>query len=231
MIGEFMQAVYRELAPGGAMRAAIHYGNATIAQRDAPSGQPRGRAVDLADELARRLGVTRRLLSYEGAGQTFEAGLRGDWEIAFLAIDPVRQQGLDFTIPYLVLEGTFLVRQGAPFRSLLDLDLEGMEIAVVEGSFHDLHLTRRLRLARLRRSKAMTEAIAQLVAGHLHAVAGLKPALAAVAAGNDGLRVIEGRYAAVQQAIAIPKGRHAALRYLNSFVEEVRANAQAGGSG
>ena len=54
VIRDFMDAVYRELAPAGTLRAAVNFGNATVVQRDGASRGPVGLAVDLADELARR---------------------------------------------------------------------------------------------------------------------------------------------------------------------------------
>lgn len=228
MIAEFMQAVYRELAPSGSIRAAVHFGNTAIAHRDERTGEPSGTAVELVDQLAHRLGAARQLLTYAGAGEMFQAGLGGEWDLGFLAVDPARARAMDFTLPYLVLEGAFLVRRDSPFRTLPDLDVTSVHVAAVEASFHDLHLTRRLRHARLVRSKTLMDAVAQLLAGSLDAVAGLRPTLAAVAASQVGLRVIDGRYAAVQQAIAIPKGRPAALKYLNSFLEEARTNTRTG---
>jgi polar amino acid transport system substrate-binding protein len=233
VIAEFMQAVHRELCPDGGIRAAMNRGNATIARHDEATGRLCGLGVDLVDELARRLGVSRTVLSYEGAGQTVAAGLAGEWDLAFLAIHPVRAAALDFTLPYLVHEGSFLVRHDSPLRTVLDLDVEGFTIAVAQGSFHDLHLTGTLRQARLVRSKTFVSAVALFLAQEVDAVAGLKLPLAAVATHRDGLRIVEGRYAAVQQAIAVPKGRSAAMRYLNAFLKDatVRGRVDAAKAG
>ena len=57
MIRDFMDAVYRDLVPSGMLRAALSYGNSGLVQRDIPSGELRGLAVDLFDELAQRLSV------------------------------------------------------------------------------------------------------------------------------------------------------------------------------
>jgi polar amino acid transport system substrate-binding protein len=214
-----MQAVYRQLAPNGVMRAGINLGNVSIVRRDDGSGQLRGIAVDLVDDLARRLALDRALLTYEGAGPLCDAGLAGDWDIAFMAIDPERAKRLDFTAPYLVLEGSFLVPADSPMHTVLDLDGDGVDIAVAQASFHDLHLTRTLRHARLVKSATFAGAVSNFLARNAHAVGGLRPALDAVASSHHGLRVIEGRYAAVQQAIALPKGRAAAMKYLNSFLK------------
>ena len=33
----------------------------------------------------------------------------GQWDICFLAVDPVRAAGIAFTAPYVVIEGTYIV--------------------------------------------------------------------------------------------------------------------------
>jgi polar amino acid transport system substrate-binding protein len=58
----------------------------------------------------------------------------------------------------------------------------------------------------------------------LDAAAGVKQPLMAFAKAHAGLRVIEGRFTTIQQAIGTPRGRPAGLRYLRAFVEDVKAN-------
>jgi len=49
-------SLLQALAPTGTLRAVINLGNPILASRDA-NGAPAGVSVDLATELARRLGV------------------------------------------------------------------------------------------------------------------------------------------------------------------------------
>src|SRR5215510_1000326 len=88
--------VLKELAPTGKLRAAINLGNAVLAQKG-PDGAPKGITVDLSRELARRAGVPVELVPFEAAGKVFEALKSGVWDIAFLAIEPVRAAEIDFT--------------------------------------------------------------------------------------------------------------------------------------
>jgi polar amino acid transport system substrate-binding protein len=37
-----------------------------------------------------------------------DAGRQGAWDLCFLAVDPVQAQGIQFTAPYVVIEGTYL---------------------------------------------------------------------------------------------------------------------------
>src|SRR5436190_20609495 len=94
--------VVTELAPTGKLRAAINFGNIVLAQKDPASGEPRGVSAELAREVAKRLGVPIEFIPFDAAGKVFDA--LGTWDIAFLAIDPVRAAGIDFTAPYVIIE-------------------------------------------------------------------------------------------------------------------------------
>src|SRR5262249_19217022 len=138
-----------ELAPNGRLRAAINFGNSVLAQQDPAGGPPRGVSAELARELTRRLGVGIDYVIFDAAGKVFEALKEELWDVAFLAIDPVRAAGIDFTAPYVVIEGAYLVPQGSSLRTVADVDSNGVRVAVAEGSAYDLYLTRTLKHAKL----------------------------------------------------------------------------------
>jgi len=219
-----MDAVYRDLVPSGTLRAALSYGNSGLVQRDISSGELRGLVVDLFDELAERLSVGRSLVGYQGSVSVFEAGLAGAWDVAILAIDRVRAEQLDFTPPFVVLEGTYVVREPSPCSTVLDLDRVGMRISIVQDTVFDAHLTHNLRHAELIRSPTFQSAVERFLAEGLDAVAGLKEQMTAFVQANAGLRVMEGRFMAIEPAFAVPKGHSAGLRYLTTFVEELKAS-------
>jgi polar amino acid transport system substrate-binding protein len=82
----------RELAPTGRLRSTTNLGNTVLAQQDA-SGALGGVSVELARELARRLGVEAELHSFDTAGKAFAALAAGACDIGFLAIDPNQTHG------------------------------------------------------------------------------------------------------------------------------------------
>ena len=144
--------------------------------------------------------------------------------VAILAIDRVRAHRLDFTPPLVVLEGTYVTREPSPCSTVLDLDRVGMRISIVRDTVFDAHLTHSLRHAELIRSPTFQGAVDRFLAEGLDAVAGLKQQMAAFVEVNAGLRVMEGRFMAIEPAFAVPKGHSAGLRYLNAFVEELKAS-------
>jgi polar amino acid transport system substrate-binding protein len=179
--------------------------------------------VELADNLARRLSVPVSIVGFDGAVQILESALAGGWDLAFLAIEEARCRQLDFTAPFVVLEGTYLVRDDSPYRNVLDVDRDGVRIAVGRGGFYDLRLTRTLRHAQLVRAPTNRDAAELFLRDRLDALPGLRQPLVALAQANPGLHVIEGRFSRVEQAMAVPKGHSAGLRYLNNFVEQVKS--------
>src|SRR5256885_12635812 len=104
-----LAAELADLAPTGKVRAAINFGNPVLAAKDAATGEARGVSVDLAGELGRRLLVPVVLVNYDAAGKVVEALKSGAWDVAFLAIDPVRGARVSYSPPYVVIEGADLV--------------------------------------------------------------------------------------------------------------------------
>jgi len=217
-------AVVAQLAPGGTLRAAINYGNPILATRDATTGEPRGVSVDLARELARRLGVAFEPVIYTAAGKVVEGIKAGAWDVGFFAIDPVRAADTDFSAAYLVIEGAYLVPQDSPIRRNEDVDRPGVRVVVGRGSAYDLYLTRELKQAKLLRVPTSPEVTNTMLAERLEVAAGVKQQMQADAKRVPGLRLLDGRFMEIRQAMAVPKGRAAGAAYVAAFVEEMKAS-------
>jgi polar amino acid transport system substrate-binding protein len=217
-------AVVADLAPTGKLRAAINFGNPVLAIKDESTGQPSGVSVDLARELARRLGVAVELVTFPAAGKVTDALKSGVWDVAFLAIDPVRAAEISYTPPYVVVEGAYLVSNDSPIRGNEEVDRTGVRIAVATGSAYDLYLTRALKAATLVRTPISGEVTDMFIARKLEARAGVKQQLDADAARIPGLRVLPGRFMVINQAMGTPRGRDAGSAYLRDFVETMKAS-------
>ena len=83
-------AAVSDLAPTGKLRAAINFGNPVLASQDPATGEPGGISVDLARELARRLGVPSSSCPTTRPARWSKASKAGAWDVCFLAIDPLR---------------------------------------------------------------------------------------------------------------------------------------------
>jgi polar amino acid transport system substrate-binding protein len=214
----------KELAPTGKLRAAINLGNMVLAQKDPATGDLRGVTVDLARELARRIGLPLELVPFDAAGKVFDALKAGAWDVAFLAIEPVRAAEIAFTAPYVIIEGVYLVPKDSALRAVADVDRDGVRIAVNKGSAYDLYLTRTIKHAQLVRAE---NGIELFVRDRLEAAAGVKQPLVEYAKTDPSVRIMDGRFMEIRQAMGTPKlryqGRDAAPRYLHAFVEEMKA--------
>jgi polar amino acid transport system substrate-binding protein len=212
--------VRSELAPTGKIRAVINFGNPVLAQKDPVNGEPRGVSVDLARELARRLDLLVEFVTYDTAGTVFDALKTGEWDIAFLAIDPARAIEIAFTEPYVVIEGTYLVSVDSRLRTIQDVDQYGVRVAVGKNSAYDLYLTRTLKHAQLVRVPTSPEAIDIFLKDDLEAVAGVKQPLLQFAKTHPNVRVMDGRFMAIEQAMGTPKGREISTLYLCNFIDD-----------
>jgi polar amino acid transport system substrate-binding protein len=216
-------ALRAEFAPSGTLVMGVNYGNPVIVQKDPAGGDPRGVGAELARELARRLGVPLRYVSFDTARTVADAAKQGSVDIVFLAVDPERAQDIAFTAPYVQIEGTYMVRADSPLKRIEDFDREGVKIAVGLKTAYDLYLTRALKHATLVRSASSIAAVDQFRADKLDAVAGVKNPLDAIAAKDKSVRVIPGNFMTIGQAAGVPKARTAAARYLRDFIEEAKA--------
>lgn len=216
-----LASVRSDLAPTGTLRAAMNLVNTVLVRKHPRSEALDGIAVDLARMLARRLGVPLALVTFHGAATVMEAA--GAWDVAFLAIDPARAARVAFTEPYLLIAGGYAVAGDSPLRTVAEVDHPGARIAVGAGSAYDLYLTRTLRHASLVRAPAAGSAVTDLfLAGGLDAVAGLQPTLAAFVEQRPTLRLLEGRFMTIRQAMCTAPERTAGHRYLQAFIEEMK---------
>ena len=216
--------VVKSLAPNGTLRAAINFGNGVLAQR--ASDGPRGVSVDLSRELAKRLGVPVEFVTFDAAGKAFAAAKENKVDVLFVAIEPVRAAEVDFTPPYVLIDGAYLVLKTSPVRDPAELDRPGARIAVGENSAYDLYLTRTLKNAKLLRTAGgCCKNIELFLADKLDAAAGVRQPLNAYAKEHDDVRVLEKPFQQIRQAMGTPKGRSAAaVAYLRAFVEDMKAS-------
>jgi polar amino acid transport system substrate-binding protein len=176
----------------------------------------------MARELARRLDVAVTFLNFESPGKMADAVKT--WDVAFLGAEPARANEIDFTPAYVEIEATYLVPAGSPLKTIADVDRAGVRISVSGRSAYDLYLSRALKHAELVRSEGLDASYDRFISDKLDALAGLRPRLVLDVQRIPGAKILEGRFTAIQQAVATPKGRPAGAQYLRDFVAEVKAS-------
>ena len=215
-------AIRAGFLPTGVLRASINLGNPILAGRDA-LGAPAGVSIDLARQLAQRLDAKLELVVFDAAGKSVAAVTEEQADVGFFAIDPVRGAGLHFTRPYILIEGSYLVRNGSSLQRNAQVDALGTTVMVGKGSAYDLYLTRELKHATILRAGTSPTVVQEFLAQAADVAAGVRQQLEADAARHSGLRLLPGRFMVIEQAMGMPRSRSAqAAAYLADFVEEMK---------
>lgn len=151
-------------------------------------GRWRGFDVDVATEIARRLGVDVQFNS--GVFEDVQAGnWQPEWDLSVgsMAITPQRAEVLDFTSPYYYDTAVAAVRPGSGVTAVADLS--GKRIGVTDGSTYEAYLQGTLDLPgqgpipsaidnpEIVKYTTDQDAIDDLAAGNLDAVISARPEL------------------------------------------------------
>lgn len=211
-----------ELTVRGTLHVGINLSNGLLVTGTSPTGDPQGVAPDMAAALAEYLGVTVSFVTYPSPGEVADAVERDEWDIGLIAEDPKRAETIAFCDAYVEIEATYLVPGDSPFQSVEDVDRQGVRIAVSARSAYDLYLTRALKHAELHRAKGFPSALELFLSDKLDALAGLVPQLKESTENLPGMRVIDGRYTTVRQAIGTKPNNVALKSLINQFLAEVK---------
>jgi polar amino acid transport system substrate-binding protein len=216
------QKVVSELAPTGVLRAAVNMGNFLLVTGRTPSGDPTGVSPDMAAAVAARLGVPVKYLPYARPGEIADDAEKGLWDIGLIGAEPQRAAVIDFTAAYCEIEATYLVPAGSPIRAIAEVDQPGRRVAVTARSAYGLWLENNYKRGQLLQFDTAPAALAAFDGEKLDAYAGLRPGLNEVQQARPGSRILDGQFAAVQQAVGTPKKNAAGFAFLRAFVEEAK---------
>ena len=186
------------------LRFAINLGNPVLTILS-PDGSPGGITVELAKKLATESQREARLVTWPTAGQVVDAALMDQWDIAFLAIDPARDDKLRFTPSYVMIESSLMVKKKSKIQSVQEMDREGSVINVGKGAAYELYLIRTLKHATLRQYATSQDAIQAFINGEGDMVAGIRQPLEKAERDNPQFRVLPDSFSQIHQAICVPR--------------------------
>ena len=219
---EVSTAVRSELSTGGSLRVGLNMTNTATVTKDAKTSELHGVAVDLSRALANALGAKFEPVLYPTSAKLAESAWAGQWDIAFLAIDPARSRDIAFSPAYMEVHNTYMVAPGSAIQKISDVDQPGVRISVHERNATDLFLSRHLQHATLVRVASEGAALEQLRTGQAEVLATGRGLLLSHAANWPEARVLDGWFLSVGHAIGVPVGRGSALTYLREFVEQAK---------
>jgi polar amino acid transport system substrate-binding protein len=116
-----------------------------------------------------------------------------------------------------------MVRNASPLKHADEVDRPGTRMTVGNASAYDLYLSRTLQHAEITRAPTSAEAIELFIREGFDVAAGVKAALAAYVETHDGVRLLDGRFMVIEQAMVTTHGPEA-VRFISALIEELKAS-------
>jgi polar amino acid transport system substrate-binding protein len=216
----------KQLAPTGTLIGGVVVAPAASAfftVADA-KGEPHGVTVDLLRSFATALKLPLDLKVFSNSGQVTDAVASAICDVAFMPQDAERAKKVDFGPAYHFIESTYLVPAGSTIQSIAEVNRPGLRIVAIAN-------TTTMRSARRTAPLASVEEVAGVdlmtdmarngqgdaFALSHDSFAGLLPKL-------PGARVLAGNFQQVGVAVAVPKGRPAALKIVSALLAEAKSS-------
>ncbi|MBX9946365.1 MAG: transporter substrate-binding domain-containing protein [Reyranella sp.] len=218
-----------ELAPTGVLRAGINLSNFLLVTGRSAAGDPEGVAPDMARAIAAELGVPVKYLPFKSPGELGDQAGRGVWDIGLIGAEPQRAEKIAFSAAYVEIEATYMVPAGSPITSIAEVDRKGVRIAVSARSAYDLWLVNNIRNATLVQVSGLDAAFGKFMSDKLEVLAGLRPGLLKDVGKAPGLRILDGKFTAVQQAVGTARANLEGAKFLAAFVEKAKASGLVAG--
>ena len=196
-----------ELAPTGVLRAGINLSNFLLVTGRSEKSEPVGVAPDMAKEIAASLGVPVTYVPFKSPGELADQAGKNVWDIGLIGAEPQRAAVMTFTAAYVEIEATYMVPPGSPLKSIADVDKKGVRIAVSARSAYGLWLENNIKNATLMPISGLDGAFNKFMEDKLDALAGLRPGLLKDLAKHPELKILDGQFTAVQQAVGMQQAR------------------------
>ena len=213
--------VVTQAAPSPVLRAALNLNNTALVRKT--GDRHAGLAPDLARQIAAATGRRLRFVDYPSAHAVVEDAQHG-WDIAFLAVDPLRADRLAFSRPYHRVEATFLLRADGDATTCAQVLGDGHRIVSARGAAYHSRLAVELHGDRLIVADSPAEAAELFRQGHGDALCGIRETLAR--AGMPGTRLLSDSFARIDQAVAVPRGASGLMRQIEACLGDVLTPAE-----
>ena len=215
------------VAPTGPLRAGLVEAPdaGVLFVRREPGGAPNGVTVDLATDLARSLGVSFAFTIFPNTGAATDALHAGSIDVSFMPVDDVRRQLVEFGPGYYVLESTYIVSGASGITDVAQVNRPGLRVVAIAGTTTFRAASRTLTAVQPVAVPSVAEAVAMMRSGQADAFALSRDSLQPILAQVPGSRIVTGGFQQTLVAVAVPKGRAAALAAVSGW----RAQAKASG--
>jgi polar amino acid transport system substrate-binding protein len=213
-----------EFIPIGRLRAGVAFAPAPsplFVVKDA-EGNPRGVTVDLANALARELGVPVEFTVAPNTGELTDALAVGVIDVSFMPEDEERRKRIDFGPVYFLVESTYMVTKASGIRTVEEVDRPDIRVVGIANTTTIRAAARTLKRTTIEAAPSIADAMAAMTSGKADAFALSRDSLPPFVAQLQGSRIVEGGFQQTGVAIAVPKGRPAALAAVTSFLDRAK---------
>jgi len=213
-----------ELTPAGKLRAGVALApspSPLFAVKD-KDGQPRGVTVDLANELARELGVEVELMAAPNTGELVDALEAGRIDASFMPVDDERKKRIAFGPVYFQVESTYMVTERSGIKTVGEVDRVGVRVVGIANTTTIRAAGRTLKNSAIKAVQSVGEAIEMMSGGKADAFALSRDSLPPFVANLPGSRIVEGGFQFTGVAIAVGKGKPEALAAVTVFLDRAK---------
>jgi polar amino acid transport system substrate-binding protein len=219
-----MEFIVQELIPTGKLRAGLAAAPAPsplFVTTDA-AGQPRGVTVDLANKLAKELGVPVEFMVAPNTGELVDALEAGRIDVSFMPVDDERRKRIAFGPAYFLVESTYMATQGSGIRTVDDVDRPGVRVVGIANTTTIRAAARSLKNTTIAPAQSVGDAMELMSSGKADAFALSRDSLPPFVAKLPGSRIVDGGFQFTGVAIAVAKDRPQALAYVTAFLEKAK---------
>jgi polar amino acid transport system substrate-binding protein len=220
------ESIMKELAPAGTLRVGLVYApsmSVFFVVKDA-DGKPRGVTVDLADALGTTLNLPVQYVLFPNSGQATDAVESGAVDVSFMPVDEERKARVAFGPNYALGESTYMVTAATGATTVADVDRPGMRVIGIANTTTIRAAGRSLKHTTIAPVTSVNEALAALREGRADAFALSRDSLPTYVKEIPGSRITDGAFQEIGFAIAVAKGKPAALAAVTDFLEEAKRN-------
>jgi polar amino acid transport system substrate-binding protein len=218
-----MSSALAAVAPSGTLRCGVVVAPAASAFfAIEQGGVPEGVTVDLFAALGQALNAPVELVLFPNSGELTEATATGEIDVAFMPQDAERAKKVDFGPPYILIESTFLVPAGSRLTHLKDANFPGARAVAIAGTTTGRSARRFLTNGTVDDVRGVGDMVRMARAAEADLFALSRDSFATLLPDLPGACVLQGNFQEVGVAVAVPKGRPAALQAVSAFVEAAK---------
>ncbi len=219
------ESTMKELNPTGKLRVALVFApSMSIFFVVKENDKPRGVTRDLADALGKTLNLPIETVLFPNSGLATDALEAGQVDVAFMPVDEERRKRIAFGPNYVLGESTYMVTAATGAKTVEDVDRSGMRVIGIANTTTIRAAGRTLKNTTISPVTSVEEAVAAMRDGKADAFALSRDSLPTYVKQVPGSRMVDGAFQQIGIAIAVAKGKPAALVAVTAFMNEAKQN-------